>query len=640
MRGRFAKGHSAAAVASFKGHSIAIKVGLALAAMLSYVFAFAILEPVLGGASMVFAAGPVGVVGWSYGSRDGAVAGLLTLPLHTLLVILVSGGGWIAWFLPGGILASLALVLAGAVIGRVHDLGERISEELTQRRKADTELKATEQALWHDEELMRGVLQATSDAIIVADKGSRVVLCNASAENMFGWSSEDMLGQSIDNLMPERYQSNQQQVLERYLESRRRKELGPTTELEGPRRNSTTFPIEVSLGSYDTLNGPFLVAAVRDITERKRSEESLRESASLASVGELAAGVAHELNNPLAGVLGFAQLLMARELSPSTREDVIKIYEQAQRACKVVQNLLSFARKYQPERRYIDVRTVIAMAVALKVHDFHVSNIRVTSDLPSDIPYTMADEHQLQQVFMNILLNAEQAMVQAKDGGHLHMAARNVGGKIMLSFTDDGPGIPGDCLSRIFDPFFTTKGVGKGTGLGLSICYGIIQEHGGKIWAESEPGKGATFHVVLPILPNAADPRAQATDPLSTSSEQHILLVDDEPVVSNVLSRVLSGMGHSVDLAPCGEEAWHKIKSNRYDCIIIDLNISGISGQELYGLVREVNSDLARRIIFITGNTVRAEATEFLEATGNPVLGKPLNLKELCLWVERLTAPA
>ena len=223
---------------------------------------------------------------------------------------------------------------------------------------------------------------------------------------------------------------------------------------------------DVSVTPIDPGDGTLLI--INDVTERKETEERLLETARLVSVGKLAAGVAHELNNPLAGVLGFAQLLMAGELSPSTRVDVRRIYDQAERANKVVQNLLSFARKRQPERKYIDVTTTITRAVALKVYDFSVSNIHLSFDLPTDFPHTMADDHQLQQVFLNILLNGEQAMVEAKGRGYLHIKAWHSGDKIRLSFADDGPGIAPDQVKKIFDPFFSTKGVGRGTGLGLS----------------------------------------------------------------------------------------------------------------------------------------------------------------------------
>ena len=392
---------------------------------------------------------------------------------------------------------------------------------------------------------------------------------------------------------------------------------------------------DVSVTPMDPDDDTLLI--INDVTDRRETEERLLETARLVSVGELAAGVAHELNNPLAGVLGFAQLLMAGELSPSIRVDIRRIYEQAERANKVVQNLLSFARKRQPERKYIDLTTTIARAVALKVYDFSVSNIHLSFDLPTDFPHTMADDHQLQQVFLNILLNGEQAMVEAKGRGTLHIKARHTGDRIRLSFADDGPGIAPDQVKKIFDPFFSTKGVGRGTGLGLSICYGIIQEHGGRIWVESQLGEGATFHVELPVLPPEEGPEC-GKHVATLVPPQSILVVDDETVVRDLLFQVLSGDGHAVDLASNGEEGWASIRSKRYGCIIMDLRMPGISGQQLYQQTRSYDADLARHIIFITGDTARPEVRDFLEETGNPVIGKPFDLEELRWQIQRITS--
>ena len=383
----------------------------------------------------------------------------------------------------------------------------------------------------------------------------------------------------------------------------------------------STTPLELEHQSLLIIN---------DITDQKQSQERLQETARLASVGELTAGVAHELNNPLAAVLGLTQLLMARELSPSTSEDVLKIYEQAQRASKVVQNLLSFARKHQPERLYTDITATIRKTMALMVYAFNVNNIRVNLDLPPDIPHTMADERQLKQVFLNILVNAEQAMVDVHNGGTLGISAQKVGDNIRLSFADDGPGIPSHYLNRIFDPFFTTKEVGKGTGLGLSICHGIIHEHMGKIWAESQPRQGTTFHIELPILHPDTDPGAFASVAGSKSPlKLRILVVDDEPVIRDLLFQVLSGSGHIVDTAKDGREAWRMIHEVPYECLVVDLKMPGISGQELYYLIKDFGPDLASKVIFITGDTSRPEVRSFLQTTGNTVMGKPLNLGDL-----------
>jgi len=230
----------------------------------------------------------------------------------------------------------------------------------------------------------------------------------------------------------------------------------------------------------------------------------------LASVGELAAGVAHEINNPLAAILGLSELIQMEDVAAGVTEDAKKIQEAAQRAARIVQNLLSFARKREPEKRSLDVASIMDHTIELKAHDIRLKDILVTTQYSSGVPATMVDELQMIQVLLNILTNAEQAITDGRDAkgpiargefaGEITVSTRLVSGKIRITASDNGPGIPSDRLSRIFDPFFTTKQAGKGTGLGLSICYGIIREHGGDLWAESKLGEGSSFHIELPIL--------------------------------------------------------------------------------------------------------------------------------------------
>lgn len=242
-----------------------------------------------------------------------------------------------------------------------------------------------------------------------------------------------------------------------------------------------------------------------DVTERKRVEEVLRHSQKLEVVGELAAGMAHEVNNPLTIILGRAQLLSQQALPDSVRRDLSTICEEAERAAKVIRDLLSFARRRQSERRPVDVVQTLTRVLALKSYDLRAGRIQVEVDFAPDIPPVMADEHQLQQVFLNVLTNAHQAMVEAHGEGRLAVRGGRVGNNARVTLADSGPGIPEEHLGLVFQPFFTTKGEGKGTGLGLSISHRIVADHGGRIWAESAPGKGAAFHIELPGLSTPAE---------------------------------------------------------------------------------------------------------------------------------------
>jgi len=236
--------------------------------------------------------------------------------------------------------------------------------------------------------------------------------------------------------------------------------------------------------------------------EQRRAEEQLIITDRLASIGELASGIAHELNNPLTSVIGFAQLLLAKDIPDEIKEDVEIIYSEARRAADVMKNLLIFARKHSPAKQLININEVIEKVLALRAYEHKVENIQVVSHLATDLPLTMADCFQLQQVFLNIVINAEHFMRRESQRGTLTITTRRIGNIIRAYFIDDGPGIDRENLGRLFNPFFTTKDVGEGTGLGLSICHGIIIEHRGRIYAQSEPGKGATFIVELPVPVN------------------------------------------------------------------------------------------------------------------------------------------
>jgi signal transduction histidine kinase len=235
------------------------------------------------------------------------------------------------------------------------------------------------------------------------------------------------------------------------------------------------------------------------IAERKQMEQQLIITDRLASVGELASGIAHELTNPLTSVIGFSQLLLGKDIPEDIKEDIRIVSSEAQRAAGVVKNLLTFARKHAQVKQLVNINNIIGKVLELRAYEQRVSNIWVKIRFAADLPEVMADYFQLQQVFLNIVINAEHFMVEAHSKGTLTITTEKVDNVVKAFFTDDGPGIPEADLGHLFDPFFTTKEVGKGTGLGLSICHGIITEHGGKIYARSELGKGTTFTVELPI---------------------------------------------------------------------------------------------------------------------------------------------
>jgi PAS domain S-box-containing protein len=383
------------------------------------------------------------------------------------------------------------------IVGNVRDITER---------------KRIEEALRESERNYRLLFESTRDGLFVVDpKTGRVLLANEAAARLARFSRpEDIIGNvALDFVHPD-----DRALAEKYTAERMQGRASTPSlpvRFRALTRDRMCIWVSVVLSNIEYQGKAAILVAFRDITERVKWEEEkarldkqLQLTGRLAAVGELAAGVAHELNNPLAAIQGYAQLLTSKkDLDEVTRKDVDTIYREALRASKITKNLLSFARRHEPEKRLISINEVVEKTLELRAHQMKVNNIELVTELQPDLPRTMADFYQMQQVFMNIVVNAEQAMSEAHGRGRLLVKSEKVGGIIRVSFEDDGPGIPKENLQRIFDPFFTTKDVDKGTGLGLSICYGIVTSHEGNIYARSEQGKGATFVVEIPVVSDA-----------------------------------------------------------------------------------------------------------------------------------------
>jgi len=369
-------------------------------------------------------------------------------------------------------------------------------------------------------------------------------------------------------------------------------------------------------------------------------QERLLQSEKMSSVGQLVSGVAHELNNPLTGIMGFAQLLLLRELDETSRRQVETIYAEAERASKIVNNLLTFARRRKAQKEPANINTLIERVLELRNYDLRVRNIETALDLDPALPETMLDANQIQQVFLNIIINAEQAMRSETDEGTFRIRTSHTSNAITASFQDTGPGMSPEMVRRIFDPFFTTKEAGEGTGLGLTISYGIIEEHGGRIWAESEVGRGTKFVIELPVVAGVASaPRRPAEQlPAVPVERRRILVVDDEESIQKLLAGVLEMDGHDVQVANNGREALERVAREPFDLIITDVKMPVMGGPDLYKHLHDANSPLARRVIFITGDTVANETRHFLQSVENAVLAKPFRLRDVRQAVQEALA--
>ncbi|MEQ9619797.1 MAG: GAF domain-containing protein [Deltaproteobacteria bacterium] len=372
----------------------------------------------------------------------------------------------------------------------------------------------------------------------------------------------------------------------------------------------------------------------------KSTQDQLIQSEKLASLGQLVSSIAHEINNPLTPILGYSHMLMTNaETDDEKRHRYFEVINQsADKVRRIVENLLSFARKDKPTREFVDVNKIIEKAVEFRQYQLDLENIGVSMELDPDLPNTMADANQLQQVFTNIILNAYHAITHSpiRQGSLQIRTAPGDEDDIKVIISDNGPGISGDILNKVFDPFFTTNPTGVGTGLGLSVSYGIIKEHDGEIFVESEEGKGTTFTICLPVLDygdyiglDVGDiaPEEEAARSTLPNHGQKVLIVDDEELVTALISGILESDGYVVDLASNGEEALAKVDESDYLFIVCDIKMPQMNGKEFFKRLNGKNQRLARRILFITGDP-SPETVGFIEETGNRFLPKPFKIEE------------
>ncbi len=503
-----------------------------------------------------------------------------------------------------------------------EDLDKKTKELLDVNKRLKTEEETTSRT----KNELQSIFDGIQDNIIFFDLDYNIMKANTAFFNKFPVDKKDLSTKKCYQLLQKRDTPCEVCAVRDTYNTKTtnfREERGRSEKI----LQKFAFPVKNSSG---ILTG--VVEHIKDVTDQRMIEQQLIQAEKLTSLGEMLSGVAHELNNPLTGIIGFSELILEKELPSDIKNSISKINKEALRCKKIVQNLLTFARRRAPEREYININDIIHMALELRGYDLNVNNIKVATSLDLNLPMTMADSFQIQQVFLNIINNAQHAMTEHESKGMLNISTYyKKDGVITIRFSDTGPGIAPENLNRLFDPFFTTKGVGKGTGLGLSISYGIIKEHGGKISVASKLGEGAAFTIELPVIQAEAavseDAAVKDKEKVEKkiTKKSNIIVVDDEPVILELIKEILAKEGHTVDTATNGKAALKLIKERQYDLLISDVKMPDMSGIELLSKVKKADPELAKRVIIATGDS----AGENIVKKGAGYLPKPFTVDKL-----------
>jgi PAS domain S-box-containing protein len=492
-----------------------------------------------------------------------------------------------------------------------------IADDIVERKRTEERLKqaADEWQITFDSIPMPVSLQSRDFKILRINK-AYAELFNINPDDIIGKPCYQIVHQS-DHPIPDcphvkMLNTNNESTIEMHHD-----ELGRYFEI-------TVSPIK---DSSDIIIGS--VHIMRDITQVKKAEISSR----LASVGEMAAGIAHEINNPLTGVIGFSDMLMERELPQDMREQVEIIADGSRRVADIVKRLLTFARQNKPVRAMVNINDLIANTLNMRSYVLKTNNINVITEYDETLPLITIDPGQIQQVFLNLIVNAEYSMKKTGKPGELRIKTKKLNDKITISFRDNGLGISEENMKRLFQPFFTTKPVGEGTGLGLSLSRSIIIEHSGTISVESELNEGATFQIELPITESYPEDESIESAPLLKTKENikkiYVLIVDDEVTVRHFIKSILDNSDYVVDTTGDPYEALQKITINDYDVVILDIRMPGMSGQELFERIVYKKPCLMKNTIITTGDSASIEVKEFLHKYKLQVITKPFDKSEL-----------
>jgi len=515
-----------------------------------------------------------------------------------------------------------------------------------------TERRAIEKQLHQQQEFARRLVDSFPDLIFVVDTERRYNFVSAKFKEVLGYEPAEVVGLTFG---------------ERTHVDDRPAMMALFDDLVAGKQNFASIEVRVrhKLGEWRSLKcnfSPLLdehgkiegaVVSGRDVTEVKRLETQLIQAEKLAAMGQMLAGVAHELNNPLTAILGASELLRERQgVDDNTKRQLEMTHRQARRAARIVQNLLEFSRPASPQKKTLDLNVVIDRTLQLQDHSLRRNNVEVEFQAVPDLPSIVGDANQLIQIFLNLISNAEQAIREARPSGRIQIRLGRSGTRVTATVQDDGVGIPPEVLPKLFDPFFTTKRPGGGTGLGLSICMSIVREHGGSIEASSLPAGGAAFTVTLPAAEAEAGRRApgkidsgsgeRPMPTLDAFSKHAVLVVDDEESIRMLLTEGLAAYGLKVDCAATAEQAMSLILNTKYDVILCDLKLAGsgpnADGYSVAQRLKIAASTNQPEIIYMSGDLMSEDNSDLSPAARR--LQKPFRVSDVLHILTEIFSPS
>ncbi|ODN71163.1 Sensor protein FixL [Methylobrevis pamukkalensis] len=492
------------------------------------------------------------------------------------------------------------------------------------------------------------MIEVALDAVITVDADCRVVDFNPAAEHLFAYETEAVRGREIgDIIVPPTLREAHRAGVERYRRTGIAHVLGRRVELEAMRSDGSIIPIELQIHAIDGVEGVRYAAYVRDLTQARRTareiaeqREKLHQAEKLSAMGSLLASLAHELNNPLAIVV--AQATLIDEMPEDRRNPgrIAKVRSAAERCGRIVRTFLSMVRQQKPSRAQVSIETVVAKAMEIGAYGARSAGITVIPRHGPDVPDVEADEDQITQVLINLVLNAQQAFPPDDRERCIWIETRRADDGVHIVVADNGPGVPPDLRPRIFEAFFTTKPAGAGTGIGLAVCRNIVEAHGGRIEVGERPGGGALFRIVLPV--GASSPKTEAGEAITAGRPLSILVVDDEADVGGTLAEILDRDGHRVTLAVGPAAALDLVGHEHFDMVFCDLHMPGGGGTALHAELTLRAPDLARRFVFVTGDMVAGPAriARALADAAPPVVAKPFGRDDVRAAIATVFAEA